>query len=780
MVTIAGSTKLWAFEMAEQMEKHGLLDELMTSYSYSKNTFARRFIKRIDREDIPLEKIKTNLLLAFPIGTFRKKSYLWNILFDHWVAWNLRRSKSKVFIGWSGMSLYSIRAAKKKGMITIVERGSSHILTQNEILKEEYKRYHRDFSINRSLIRRELKEYAEADYIAVPSFFVRNSFIGHGTAREKLFLNSYGATAHFKPQPGIKKAGDPFRIVYLGAISIRKGLVYLFEALHQLSIPDESCEVLLIGNLSREMEKTLATWKRGNWKVIGHVDHYRLPDLLATCDVGIQPSLEEGLSMVIPQMMACGLPVIVTPNTGGENIIEDGENGFIVPIRNAAAIAEKIEWLYRNPEEREEMRLRAAASIQGQFTWDAYGKRYKEFIEGLPGDGTPFRKKLDEEKSMVSAIYTHPEYYPPLLNALDELSQTTDRLFVVCRNLKLNHWQYPDNVELLSSGDFVDIRVAEQTSIAWKFRSFVRFTRDFYTVLTRRKHEWVICQDPISLLSYRLLRPLIGYKPRLWYHNHDVVELSALRKYSIGYFSVLSEKQFFRHIDLFSLPSIERLNSFPYRQLKGPYFILPNYPSTRRAGPEQPVKPDPAKLLKLIYQGHLGNDHGLDQFVDFVEAETNITLTLIGPGNASFIRHLRNLIDKRHLKDRVFLRRPVPYALLKAITASHHIGLAVHEPVNIAFRTAAMASNKIYEYAASGLPVLFFDDEHYKKYLSVYPWALPTDLSLENIRKQVGVIQADYENLSKKAVDDFNEKLNFGVIYKPVIEYMTTLDVDKA
>src|SRR4030095_3166989 len=107
--------------------------------------------------------------------------------------------------------------------------------------------------------------------------------------------------------------------------------------------------------------------------------------------------------------------------------------------------------------------------------------------------------------------------------------------------------------------------------------------------------------------SYRLIRHFIFYKPKLWYHNHDVVELSAVRKNSIGYYSVLSEKQFFNHIDLFSLPSLERLNSFPFQKLKGPHFIVPNYPSMARLGINQIVKSDPNKTLKLIYQGHLGN-----------------------------------------------------------------------------------------------------------------------------------------------------------------------------
>src|ERR1700676_4199534 len=100
MVTISASTKLWAFAMAEQFEKHGMLDELITTFAYSKNTFARLFLKGRDKEKFPPDKKKTNFLRALPIGTFRQMAHVWNEYFDRWVAGKLKAGKSRVFIGW--------------------------------------------------------------------------------------------------------------------------------------------------------------------------------------------------------------------------------------------------------------------------------------------------------------------------------------------------------------------------------------------------------------------------------------------------------------------------------------------------------------------------------------------------------------------------------------------------------------------------------------------------------------------------------------------------------
>jgi glycosyltransferase involved in cell wall biosynthesis len=384
VVSISISTKIYAFHLAEQLAKNNRLDNLFTSFAYSKNTIVRRLVKRIDKEEIPVDKIHTIIFLAFPIRLFPAKVHIWNDWFDRWVSWRLSKAKSQVFIGWSGMSLHSMRRAKKKGMFTILERSSSHILFQNKILQEEYKKFGIDFSIHPSVIKKELLEYQEADMISIPSDFVRDSFIAHGFDQNKLMVNPFGANKYFTPKGREKQSpANKLRIVYLGTLSVRKGLIYLFQALDRLKIPSDQLEVWFLGSIDNDIKSSIIKYQKDNWIFYGHINHYDLQSFLVKCDIGIQPSVEEGLSMVIPQMMSCGIVPVVTINTGGGNIIQSEQSGFIIPIRDPDVIAEKISILFHDRDRLNQMSDAAVSAVSSGFTWDDYGKRYVNNISKL-------------------------------------------------------------------------------------------------------------------------------------------------------------------------------------------------------------------------------------------------------------------------------------------------------------------------------------------------------------------------------------------------------------
>ncbi|TAK45339.1 MAG: glycosyltransferase, partial [Saprospiraceae bacterium] len=306
MVNVSCSGRFHAFALAEQLEMHGLLAGFYTSYAWQKNKLMRRFTSRVDKEQIPAEKIHT----AIPIAAMMRmgiEPFVYNEIYDRWVARKIARDhRSKVFIGWSGMSLLSIRKAKEMGKAAIVERGSAHIQYQEKILAEEYKKFGIRFNIDPRVMEKEMLEYEEADFISVPSTFSKKSFLEYGVPASKLIVNNYGAGSLFKPASPEPK--QVFRVVYLGSLTIQKGMVYLFQALHKLNIPGDKFEAWFIGKVDDEIKGIVEKYTQPNWKFFGHINHYDLPKYLTQCDVAAMPSIQDGFGMVIPQLLGCGMP----------------------------------------------------------------------------------------------------------------------------------------------------------------------------------------------------------------------------------------------------------------------------------------------------------------------------------------------------------------------------------------------------------------------------------------------------------------------------------------
>jgi len=377
MITISCLSKFHAFALSEQLNTNGRLTLFHTGFAGQAHPLLAKYSSRLDTEKIDSRRIKTYPIIALAAKAF-PHDFIWLNKFDLMVSHSLKLDLSSVFVGWSGSSLLSIREAKRLGKLTILERGSSHILYQNRILKEEYSRYDLSFRINDTTISRELLEYEEADFISVPSNFVLNSFIDFGIPKSKLLLNPYGASQYFFP---IKRSDKKFRILYLGPLILRKGLPYLFEALYNLKIDIEQFEVWFIGNVSEEIKPSIQKYRRSNWHFLGFKLHSELSTLISQCDIKVHPSIEEGLSMVIPQVLSCGVPVIATTNTGGDMLIRENENGFIVPIRNAKAIKDKLQYLYENNSELQ--RIQNNALSTPNLSWYDYGKKYIKNIEDI-------------------------------------------------------------------------------------------------------------------------------------------------------------------------------------------------------------------------------------------------------------------------------------------------------------------------------------------------------------------------------------------------------------
>ena len=112
-----------------------------------------------------------------------------------------------------------------------------------------------------------------------------------------------------------------------------------------------------------------------------HIPHLTRPDLAEAyrdSDVFVFPSLVEGMGLVVLEAMACGLPVIVSPNGPGD-LVRDGVDGFVIPIRDPEAIRDRLERLYRDPLLRAEMGRNARARAL-QYDWSAYAAKADQCI----------------------------------------------------------------------------------------------------------------------------------------------------------------------------------------------------------------------------------------------------------------------------------------------------------------------------------------------------------------------------------------------------------------
>lgn len=367
-VTISVPGKFHGFNLAEQLYKRGHLSALITSFPKFKTRdyVPDRMVRAIITPEIIFRTWRK--LPAFLQG-FYNPHYLVSDLYDTLASRVL--SGCDICVAWAGYGLKTITAAKKSGARTVIERGSSHILYQTQILKEEYEKFGARIRLaHPKVIEKELREYEEADYISIPSEFVKRTFLENGIPEKKLIHVPYGVDlSAFRQVP---KGDNVFRVVFAGGMSLRKGVHHLLQAFAELDLPNS--ELLLIGGMNDEI-KPFFKKHESRYKYIGHQPHSELYRYFSMSSVFTIASVEEGLALVIPQAMACGLPVICTANTGGEDVVRDGKDGFVIPIRNKVALKEKLLYLYENPEACNRMGASAKERISSGFTWDDYGKK---------------------------------------------------------------------------------------------------------------------------------------------------------------------------------------------------------------------------------------------------------------------------------------------------------------------------------------------------------------------------------------------------------------------
>lgn len=251
--------------------------------------------------------------------------------------------------GATGNELLNI--AGKMGLRCVMEQMSNPLPIERELTIAEHRRWKRWLPVNQppsgGFVRDERHAigWDLADRVIAGSQFVADGLVSQGVDRSKVRVVPYGvdlerftwiARARVSP-------GRPLRLLFVGQVSVMKGVPYLLQALKALG--PESVEARFVGNVA--LDSNRLDEFRAVARFLGPIPRSSVLEQYHWADVFCFPSITEGSAAVTYEALATGLPVITTPNAG--SIVRDGVDGFIVPIRSPDKLAEALQRYLDDP-----------------------------------------------------------------------------------------------------------------------------------------------------------------------------------------------------------------------------------------------------------------------------------------------------------------------------------------------------------------------------------------------------------------------------------------------
>jgi glycosyltransferase involved in cell wall biosynthesis len=389
-VVIAHPARQYSHQTVYSLQEGRMLCRYYTIFWYNKSFFKKiekilpdpivKSFKKRNFEPIDVSRIKINYkLFVFEIMNRFLKNDRNNIhlLFDKWVSEEIKQLDFDVFIGYEPAVLGAFRVCKSLGKITVLDLAAEHHEKQKEIWK----------AINHFPIKPEKLEEINrikeeelnlADFVLTPSEYSKKTLIDGGVPEEKIVKIPYGVNlASFEIKKNYRKKGK-FKILFVGSITIRKGIRYLLDAYKSAGLKDS--ELILIGGMA-DAEEVLKKYD-GLYTYIPFISQERLREYYQDADIFVFPSLLDSFAMVVIEAMACGTPVIVSENTGAKDAVRNGVDGFIVPIMDKNAVQEKIVYFYENRDMLEEMGRNARTQAE-KYSWERYRSNIREAVQRI-------------------------------------------------------------------------------------------------------------------------------------------------------------------------------------------------------------------------------------------------------------------------------------------------------------------------------------------------------------------------------------------------------------
>lgn len=301
---------------------------------------------------------------------------------------------------WPQGALRTIRAAKRFGIPTVLERCNTHTRYAYEVVRDECRRLGvslppgHESAFNEKILEREEEEFRQADRLLCPSDFVAKTFVDRGFAPHQLARHQYGfdeKVYHPGSEPRPAKAG--LTMLFVGVCAVRKGVHFALEA--WLRSPASQDGTFLIAGefLPAYAQKLAPMLAHPSVQVLGHRND--VPELMRHADILVQPSIEEGSALVTAEARGSGCALIVSDASGA--VCTDMQDALVHRAGDVATLEQHITLLYNDRALLE--RLRAASlALAPQLTWPAAGFRLQQV----------YRETIDAFRGAVSATVPGP------------------------------------------------------------------------------------------------------------------------------------------------------------------------------------------------------------------------------------------------------------------------------------------------------------------------------------------------------------------------------------
>jgi len=294
---------------------------------------------------------------------------------DDFAARGVRHRKVDGVYSYEDGAAGTFRAAKEVGAKCFYDLPIGYWRTARRIMQEEAERLPEwattlsGLRDSASKLARKDEELQLADHVVVASTFTKQTLLECPFRMAPISVVPYGADDSLVAgsRGSSRPSHESLRVLFVGGLSQRKGVADLFAAVNLVAVP---VELTVIGRKPTDACAALDSALR-NHRWIESTPREKILDEMRRHDVLVFPSLFEGFGLVVTEALSQGLPVITTSHTCGPDVLTEGQDGFIVPIRDSQAIAEKLELLHRDRERLAAMSIAARKKAE-TLTWESY------------------------------------------------------------------------------------------------------------------------------------------------------------------------------------------------------------------------------------------------------------------------------------------------------------------------------------------------------------------------------------------------------------------------